>query len=89
LATVLCAQVVKVDPDAGEVTVRNTETGKERVDKFDEIVLSPGAKPIVPPFPGKDLPGIFTVRYTIAAPMLGHFSYEATKHCCIERWRNT
>ena len=25
-------------------------------------VLSPGAAPIVPPFPGRELPGIFTIR---------------------------
>lgn len=55
-------EVVKIDPDAGTLVVRDTTTGEERTDSYDEIVLSPGAKPIVPPFPGRDLPGIFTIR---------------------------
>jgi NADPH-dependent 2,4-dienoyl-CoA reductase/sulfur reductase-like enzyme/rhodanese-related sulfurtransferase len=31
-------------------------------EKYDKLVLSPGAAPIRPPLPGIDLPGIFSVR---------------------------
>eukprot|EP01134_Creolimax_fragrantissima_P008214 CFRG8214T1 len=36
--------------------------GQERVDSYDKLVLSPGAQPIIPPFPGVTLPGIFAIR---------------------------
>lgn len=34
----------------------------ERDERYDALVLSPGAAPIRPPLPGIDLPGIFAVR---------------------------
>jgi NADPH-dependent 2,4-dienoyl-CoA reductase/sulfur reductase-like enzyme/rhodanese-related sulfurtransferase len=42
--------------------VRNLETGREYSELYDALVLSPGAAPIRPPWPGIDLPGIFTLR---------------------------
>ncbi len=44
------------------VTVRNLETGETYEETYDKLVLSPGAGPIVPPLPGVDLPGVFTLR---------------------------
>ena len=34
----------------------------QRVEPYDTLVLSPGAGPIVPPWPGVDLPNIFSMR---------------------------
>jgi NADPH-dependent 2,4-dienoyl-CoA reductase/sulfur reductase-like enzyme len=37
-------------------------TGEVTTEKYDKLVLSPGAAPIRPPLPGIDVPGIFSVR---------------------------
>ncbi|MFD4292062.1 FAD-dependent oxidoreductase [Rhodococcus sp. NPDC058505] len=45
-------EVTAVDPTARTVTVRDLRTGAEAVESYDELVLSPGASPIVPDLPG-------------------------------------
>jgi NADPH-dependent 2,4-dienoyl-CoA reductase/sulfur reductase-like enzyme/rhodanese-related sulfurtransferase len=55
-------EVVAIDPQAREVTVRDLETAREYREPFDALVLSPGAAPIRPTVTGIDLPGIFTLR---------------------------
>ena len=42
--------------------LKNHLTGEVTTEKYDKLVLSPGAAPIRPPLPGIDLPGIFSVR---------------------------
>jgi NADPH-dependent 2,4-dienoyl-CoA reductase/sulfur reductase-like enzyme/rhodanese-related sulfurtransferase len=44
------------------VDLRNVATGEVTTEKYDKLVLSPGAAPIRPPLPGIDLPGIFSLR---------------------------
>ncbi len=56
------SEVVAIDRQAQTITVRNLESGNESVEHFDTLVLSPGASPIRPQWPGIDLPGIFTLR---------------------------
>ncbi|HTM07701.1 MAG TPA: FAD-dependent oxidoreductase [Verrucomicrobiae bacterium] len=55
-------EVLSIDRTARTITVRNAHTGKDRGERYDALVLSPGAAPIRPPLPGVDLPGIFAVR---------------------------
>ncbi len=55
-------EVTSIDRAAGEVEVRNLETGSVYRERYDALVLSPGATPIRPDLPGIDLPGIFTLR---------------------------
>lgn len=55
-------EVVAIDRAAQTVTVRDLETGGEATDRYDHLVLSPGANAIIPAIPGVDLPGVFTVR---------------------------
>ncbi|EME23623.1 FAD-dependent oxidoreductase [Rhodococcus triatomae] len=45
-------EVTSIDPEARAVTVRDLTTGVESVETYDELVLSPGASPIVPDLPG-------------------------------------
>jgi NADPH-dependent 2,4-dienoyl-CoA reductase/sulfur reductase-like enzyme/rhodanese-related sulfurtransferase len=49
---------------AGKKTVdlKNHLTGEVTTEKYDKLVISPGAAPIRPPLKGIDLPGIFSVR---------------------------
>ena len=45
-------------PEQKTVDLKNHVTGKVTTEKYDKLVLSPGAAPIRPPLPGIDLPGI-------------------------------
>ena len=50
-------EATKVDPAAKTVTFANGE-----VVSYDKLVIATGAAPFVPNVPGKDLPGVFTMR---------------------------
>jgi NADPH-dependent 2,4-dienoyl-CoA reductase/sulfur reductase-like enzyme/rhodanese-related sulfurtransferase len=54
--------VVHIDRPAGTVRVRDLRTGDSRTERYDALVLSPGAAPMRPQLPGVDLPGVFAVR---------------------------
>jgi NADPH-dependent 2,4-dienoyl-CoA reductase/sulfur reductase-like enzyme/rhodanese-related sulfurtransferase len=56
------SEVTAIDRQKSEIEVRNTETGETCREKYDALVLSPGAAAIRPPLPGIDLPGIFSLR---------------------------
>jgi NAD(P)H-nitrite reductase len=56
------SEVIRIIPEAKEVEVRNYQTGEVYRESYDHLVLSPGAAPVVPPIPGVDLPGVFTIR---------------------------
>ena len=55
-------EVTAIDRQASEVEVRDLATGRRYRERYDALVLAPGAAPIRPPLPGIDLPGIFTLR---------------------------
>lgn len=55
-------QVVKVDPAKQCVTVRDILNGTHREEPYDKLIVASGASPIIPPLPGTDLPGVFTVK---------------------------
>ena len=55
-------EVLRIDRERRAIAVRDLETGRESSEPYDALVLSPGARPIRPPLPGIDLPGIFVLR---------------------------
>lgn len=55
-------EVVGVSPKEKTVELKDHATGETTTERYDKLVLSPGAAPIRPPLPGIDLPGIFSVR---------------------------
>ena len=55
-------EVVGISAAQKTVDLKNHVTGEVTTEKYDKLVLSPGAAPIRPPLPGIDLPGIFSVR---------------------------
>ncbi len=55
-------EVVGISPKQKTVELKNHVTGEVTTEKYDKLVLSPGAAPIRPPLPGIDLPGIFSLR---------------------------
>ncbi|MBK7976250.1 MAG: FAD-dependent oxidoreductase [Deltaproteobacteria bacterium] len=55
-------EATAIDRTARNLTVRDLKSGAERTERYDVLVLSPGAAPIRPPIPGVDLDGVFAVR---------------------------
>lgn len=55
-------EAVAIDVAQRVITLREVTSGREYQERYDEVVLSPGAKPLRPPLPGLDLPGVFTIR---------------------------
>jgi NADPH-dependent 2,4-dienoyl-CoA reductase/sulfur reductase-like enzyme/rhodanese-related sulfurtransferase len=56
------SEVVAINRERREIQVHNLRTGESYWEKYDALVLAPGAAPIRPPLPGIDLAGIFTLR---------------------------
>lgn len=54
--------VIAIDRKRKTVLVQRQTDGEQYSESYDELILSPGSKPIRPPLPGIDLPGIFTLR---------------------------
>ncbi len=46
------SEVTAIDPEARTVTVRDLAGDRQYTETYDNLVLSPGASPIVPPIPG-------------------------------------
>lgn len=56
-------EAVKINPENRTVTLKNLRTGEEYEETYDKLLLSPGARPIVPPIPGlADNQSLFTLR---------------------------
>lgn len=54
-------EVLAINRAAKTIRVKGPD-GAERDVAYDKLILSQGAKPIVPPIPGVDLPHVFTLR---------------------------
>ena len=55
-------EAIGVDAASKTVTFRSLATGEESLVHYDSLILATGAEPFVPDVPGKDLPGVFTMR---------------------------
>jgi NADPH-dependent 2,4-dienoyl-CoA reductase/sulfur reductase-like enzyme/rhodanese-related sulfurtransferase len=55
-------EAVNISAAEKTVTLKDLKTGKLSIEKYDKLVLSPGAVSVRPPLPGIDLPGIFHLR---------------------------
>jgi NADPH-dependent 2,4-dienoyl-CoA reductase/sulfur reductase-like enzyme/rhodanese-related sulfurtransferase len=55
-------EVIAIDRAERRVRVRELPSGREYEESYDDLVLSTGAAPLVPPIPGINRPGHFTVR---------------------------
>ena len=54
-------EVLSIDRSAKTIRVRRPDGIEEDV-AYDKLILSQGAKPIIPPLPGAELPHVFTLR---------------------------
>ncbi len=55
-------RVLSINPKERSIKVENVKTGKAYQEKYDSLVLSPGASPKIPPIIGSSLPGIFSLH---------------------------
>ena len=55
-------EVTAIHPEKKTVSVKNLKTGEKFEESYDKLILSPGAKPTKPRFPGTDLDKVFTLR---------------------------
>lgn len=56
------SEVIKIDRENKEVEVFDKISNATYTEKYDRLVLSPGAEPVRPNIPGIDLQRIFTIR---------------------------
>jgi NADPH-dependent 2,4-dienoyl-CoA reductase/sulfur reductase-like enzyme len=54
--------VERIDCVTKGLVVRDLRTGREYAERYDKLILAPGAAPLRPPIPGTDLPNVFTLR---------------------------
>ena len=55
-------EVTAIHPDQKSLTVKNLETGAVFEESYEKLLLSPGAKPVIPDLPGIDSSKLFTLR---------------------------
>ena len=68
------SEVVDVDATKQEVTIKNTLTGELSTDHYDELMLAPGASPIVPQsIEGINQQHVFTVRNVVDIKKIAAF----------------
>ncbi|RKQ34751.1 FAD-dependent oxidoreductase [Oceanobacillus halophilus] len=56
------SEVVKINREEKKITVKNSVTEEVYEERYDKLILSPGANPIVPSLEGTDRNHVFTVR---------------------------
>ncbi len=67
------SEVIDIDREKKEVRVKNTLTGTEYTENYDKLILSPGAKPILPPIKGIEDVKVFTVRNVVDIDKLNKY----------------
>lgn len=55
-------EALKLDRAAKKVYAKNIKTGEDQVYDYDKLVITTGARPVVPPIEGMDLEGVYTLR---------------------------
>lgn len=56
------SEAIEIDRKNNRIYIKNIMTGEIYDEIYDKLILSPGAKPIVPPISGAELEQVFTLR---------------------------
>lgn len=70
------SEVIEIDRENKEIVVKDVVTKKTYRESYDKLVLSMGAKPIVPKFEGLDSVNVFTIRNVVDINRLNLFVKE-------------
>lgn len=55
-------EAVKINPEENTITIKNLQNGESYTEKYDNLILSPGAEPIIPNIKGMESANVFTLR---------------------------
>ena len=55
------SEVINIDPEQKNVTVKNIKTGEDYKESYDTLVIATGSSPLKPAIPGIDGPDIYTL----------------------------
>ncbi len=58
-------EVISIDRENRQVEVRDLENGETYRESYDKLILSPGARPVVPPISGMEKANVFTIRNVV------------------------
>lgn len=70
------SEVLGIDRKRNELNVKDLSSGNIYIEKYDKLILSPGAEPAKPPIPGIKSPRIFTLRNIPDADAINKFIEE-------------
>lgn len=70
------SEVISIDRKNKELEIKNTQTGEVYRENYDKLIVSPGAKPIVPNIPGIEKINMFTIRNVVDIDKLNKFIKE-------------
>ena len=77
-------RVEGIDPDAKKLTVKDHATGRTFEDRYDRLVISTGARAVLPPVAGADLDGVFVLRFlTDADAVMEHIKERSPKKALV------
>lgn len=78
-------EVVKINREEKTVVARDVQTGKEYVESYDVLLLSPGSKPVKPVIPGiEEVKALFTLRNVPDTDRIKQYVDEnAAKHAVV------
>jgi len=72
-------EVLAIDRSAKTVTYRQLDSEEVGTETYDKLILSPGARPFLPPTPGITLPGVYTLRDLKDADQLHEVALQAKR----------
>ncbi|NLL66575.1 MAG: CoA-disulfide reductase [Clostridiaceae bacterium] len=55
-------EVISVDVDEKTIKLRDLNSGTEFTDNYDKLIVASGSSSIMPPFPGRELANVFTLK---------------------------
>lgn len=67
------SEVIEIDRENKEITIKDYIKNETYKEKYDKLVLSPGAKPIVPNIKGIEKVNLFTIRNVVDIAKLHDF----------------
>ena len=70
------SEVQSINKEEKYLSIKNLITGEEYKESYDKLILSPGAKPIVPRIEGIEKVNVFTIRNVVDIDKLNRFIKE-------------
>ena len=77
------SEVIGINAKEKAVEIKNTTTGKAYWERYDKLILSPGAEPIKPPLEGIELENIFHLRNVPDSDRIKKIVDEGNPRCAV------